>query len=261
MTIRCKLFILHSALFILLFASLLPVSAQQNADAVKNINAVKRDTTYLYAEATMSHPDSAFFGAKAILEMKVKDWVKVRYPADSVDVCIAKAKEHSFEIHTRRGQLFRAFVYVNKRDILPVTDRNEVVVFQVSQSASEQTPSTPVEIISEDAPVTEEQSASEKEPVVITLTEEEQKMIGINNLSELNTYVSKLRNSQRLNGYGKHRTMPKDQFCHIFVCDKQGTVLARLRHQSDDTCINLTTLQPDTVENYHTGAIWFQIKD
>ncbi len=261
MTIHCKLFFLHSALFILLFASLLPASAQQDSDAVKNINAVKRDTTFIYAEATMSHPDSAFYGAKAILEMKVKDWVKVCYPADSVDVCIAKAKEHSFEIHTRRGQLYRAFVYVSKRDILPVTDRNEVMVFQVSQSATEQTPSTPAEIISEDAPVTEEQPASEKEPVVITLTKDEEQMTTIQNLSDLNTYVAKLRSGQRLNGFGKYSTMPKNQVCHVFVCDKQGTVLARLRHQSDGTCINLTTLQPDAVENYHTGAVWFQIKD
>ena len=86
-------------------------------------------------------------------------------------------------------------------------------------------------------------------------------MLSINSLTALNKYVAQQRNKGRLNGYGKYSVMPKDADCHLFICDKQAQVIARLRHQADGTVINLNTLEPDSVENYNNGAIWFQLKN
>lgn len=239
-------------ILLMVIAGTMSANAQTNAGAAQSINKVKRDTMYIYAEATCNNKDTANYNARALLEVKVGDWVRNQHPDEGIEVCIVKAKEHLLQLETRRSNLYRAFVYVRKNDILPVADKSEVAVFKV-QPDDEKPLTTSEDVISEDAPV--------EEPATITLSADEKLMLDIKNLSDLNTYVKGLRDTQRLNGYGKYSTMPKDKNCHIFVCDKQGIVIARLRHQSNGTCINLSTLQQDTVENYHNGAIWFQVKE
>ena len=254
----------HRFLFFLLCAiTCVPsVFAQSAADAARSINAIKRDTTYLYAEATTSNLDTALYNAKAILEVKVQDWVREQHPNEGIEVCIAKAKEHSFDVRTRRGNLQRAFVYVRKSDILPIANRSEVMVFEVEKESEPVQATTPVEVLSEDTQITEPEPESEPEPEpVITLTVQEQKILGIASLDDLNTFLTPYRRQSRLNGYGKYSTMPKDADCHIVICDAQGQVIARFRHQSNGKVFNLNTLKTDAVESYGHGAIWFQLKD
>ena len=237
---------------LIIIVGTISANAQTNADVVQNINKVKRDTMYIYAEATCNNIDTANYNARALLEMKVGEWVRNQHPNEGIEVCIVKAKEHFLQLETRRGSLYRAFVYVGKNDILPVSDKSEVAVFEV-QTDSESSLTTSEDVISEDAPI--------EKPSTIVLSPDEKRMLALKNLSDLNAYVKELRDAHRLNGYGKYSTMPKDKDCYIFVCNEHGTVIASFRHQSDNTCINLSTLQIDKVENYHNGAIWFQIKE
>ena len=237
---------------LIIIVGTMSVNAQTTADKAQSINNIKRDTMYIYAEATCNNIDTANYNARALLEMKVGEWVRNQHPNEGIEVCIVKAKEHFLQLETRRGSLYRAFVYVRKNDILPVSDKSEVAVFEV-QTDSESSLTTSEDVISEDAPI--------EKPATIVLSTEEKRMLAIKNLTELNAYVKGLRDAQRLNGYGKYSTMPKDKDCHIFVCDEHGAVIASFRHQSDNTCINLSTLEIDKVENYHNGAIWFQIKE
>ena len=118
------LFIIGIAIF-----NLLICKAQTAADVAKIINKVKRDTMFIYAEATMKDLNEAYNGARAILEMKVGDWVREQHPSEGIEVCIVKAKEHFLQLETRRGDFYRAFVYVRKNDIMPVADKSEVTVF------------------------------------------------------------------------------------------------------------------------------------
>ena len=106
--------------------------AQTAAEVTKHINQVKRDTMYIYAETTMKDLEEAYNGARAILEMKVGEWVRAQHPKEGVELCIVKAKEHFLQLETRRGDFFRAFVYVKKSDIMPVTDKSEVTIFEVA---------------------------------------------------------------------------------------------------------------------------------
>lgn len=222
----------------------------QSQDVAKQISNIKRDTSYIYAEATMKDLEEAFVGAKAILEMKVSDWIRSQKSNEGVDVCIAKAKDHCFEVQTRRGDYYRAFVYVKKSDIIPVSDKSEVVVFQVASQESE-TPSHN-DAISEEAPV-------EAKPV-ISLTSDEQQMKSITSFYEVEPYIKGLKSKDKLKAYGKYATMPANEDCHLFVYDKQGNISALLR-KSGDNQYNLNTLKEDNVKNYkNCGAIWFQMK-
>ena len=237
-------------LIILLCAMGLFEGYAQSQDIAKQISKIKRDTTYLYAEATMKDLDEAFVGAKAILEMKVGDWIRSQQTKEGVEVCIAKANDRCFKVQTRRGDYYRAFVYVKKSDIMPVSDKSEIVVFQVASQESGKDSHN--DATSEEAPV-------EVKPV-ISLTSDEQQMKSIISFYDVEPYINDLKSKNRLSAYGKYATMPVDEDCHLFVYDKQGNISA-LSRKSGDSQYNLCTLKEDNVKNYkNCGAIWFQLK-
>ena len=241
-------------LSLLIAISSLSFSAAQ--DATKNINTVKRDTMYIYAEATMKDLSEAYNGARAILEMKVGDWVRKQHPGEGIEVCIVKAKEHFVQLETRRGDFYRAFVYVRKSDIMPVADKSEVDVFEVAPAVQPGQPvAAPAIIVEEEAP-----AETEKAPV-IELTSEEKQMKMVRSFYDVEPYIKGLKSKGRLKEYGKYANMPADADCHLFVYDKQGNISALLR-KSGQKQYNLNTLKEDNVKNYkNCGAIWFQLKD
>ena len=236
-------------------AAVLPSAAQTAADVTKNINKVKRDTMFIYAEATMKDLNEAYNGARAILEVKVGDWVREQHPAEGIGVCIVKAKEHFIQLETRRGDFYRAFVYVRKSDIMPVADKSEVTVFEVAPSTKpNQVEAIPAIIVSEEAP------EEVNETPVLELTSEEKQMRQVRSFYEVEPYIKSLKSKGKINAYGKYATMPDDEDCHLFVYDKQGNISALLR-KSGITQYNLNTLKEDNVKNYkNCGAIWFQLK-
>ena len=220
------------------------VKAQQVADVTKSISAIKRDHQYLYAETTMKNLDEAFSGAKAILESVVSNWIHEQYPKEDIELCIVKAKNHCLQLQTRRGDYYRAFVYVRKSDILPVSDKSEIDVFQVS-------PQTPESGFS---------ALQEENLPTVTLTDEEQRMKDIRSFYEIEPYVKELQKSGKITNYGKYSTMPVDSDCHLFVYNRDGEVVAVLRKETSAS-LNLNTLLQDDVKNYkNCGAIWLQLK-
>lgn len=245
-------------IFLTLFLtfSLVTISnAQTVAEVNKSINKVKRDTMYIYAESTTKDLNEAYTNARAILEMQVGEWVQKQHPSDGIELCIVKAKEHFMQLDTRRGELYRAFVYVRKSDIMPVADKSEVTVFEVAPVAQPDQPkAAPAIVISEDAPV------EEKKAPVLELTSEEKQMKQVRSFYEVEPYIKGLKSKGKINAYGKYATMPEDEDCHLFVYDKQGNISALLR-KSGNIQYNLNTLKEDNVRNYkNCGAIWFQLK-
>ena len=238
----------------IVISNLLICKAQTTADVAKNINKVKRDTMYIYAESTTKDLSEAYNNARAILEMQVGEWVRKQHPSEGIEVCIVKAKEHFLQLDTRRGDLYRAFVYVKKNDILPVADKSEVTVFEVAPVAQ------PDKIEPKHAIIIEEEAPKAPKEQVLELTSEEKRMRQIRTFYEVEPYIKGLKSNGRLNAYGKYATMPADEDCHLFVYDKQGNISALLR-KTGNTQYNLNTLKEDNVKNYkNCGAIWFQLK-
>lgn len=227
--------------------------AQTASDVAKIINKVKRDTMYIYAESTTKELDEAYSNARTLLEMQVGDWVRKQRPNENVELCIVKAKEHLLQLETRRGEFYRAFVYVKKSDIMPVSDKSEVKVLKVGprEHQNSVTP-TPAIIVTEEAPT--------KDVAEIELTSEEEQMKKVCKFYDVEPYVKDLKSKGKLNAYGKYATMPTDQDCHLFVYDKQGNISALLR-KSGTKQYNLNSLKEDNVKNYkNCGAIWLQLK-
>ena len=243
-------------IFLTLFLTFSLVSssnAQTAAEVNKSINKIKRDTMYIYAESTTKDLSEAYSNARAILEMQVGEWVQKQHPSEGIELCIVKAKEHIMQLDTRRGELYRAFVYVKKSDIMPVADKSEVTVFEVAPMVeSSQAEVAPAIIVTEEAP--------KQEKAIIELTPEEKQMKQVKSFYEVEPYINGLKGKGKLQGYGKYATMPKGKDCHLFVYDKQGNISALIR-KSGSVQYNLNTLKEDNVQNYkNCGAIWFQLK-
>ena len=175
-------------------------------DVAKDINRVKRDTMYIYAEATMKDLNEAYNGARAILEMKVGDWVRNQHPNEGIEVCIVKAKEHFVQLETRRGDFYRAFVYVRKTDIMPVADKSEVTVFEVAPVVQ------PNQIEAAPAIIVEEEPIEVEESPVLELTSEEKQMRQIRSFYEVEPYIKGLESKGKVNKYGKYATT---EYCSI----------------------------------------------
>lgn len=228
--------------------------AQTAVDVAKDINKVKRDTMYIYAESTTKDLNEAYANARAILEMKVGEWVREQHSDEGIEVCIVKAKEHLMQLDTRRGELYRAFVYVKKSDIMPVADKSEVTVLEVSPvKRPDSIEPAPAIIVTEEKP-------AEADTPALELTSEEKQMKQVRSFYDVEPYIKGLKSKGRLVNYGKYATMPEGEDCHLFVYDKQGNISALLR-KTGSAQYNLNTLKEDNVKNYkNCGAIWFQLK-
>lgn len=228
--------------------------AQSVADVAKSINAIKRDTMYIYAEATMKELNEAYNGARALLEVKVGDWVRKQHPNEGIELCIVKAKKHFVQLETRRGDLYRAFVYVRKGDIMPVADKSEVTVFEVTPVEKIPTVKPTPAIIVEEAPKVEGNTPK------LELTSEEKQMKLVRSFYDIESYIKGLKSKGMLKDYGKYATMPEEGKCHLFIYDKQGNISALIR-KNGSSQYNLNTLKEDNIKNYkNCGAIWFLLK-
>jgi hypothetical protein len=206
------------------------LASAQTVDVIAKIGNVKRDTTYLYAEATMKEREQAFKSAYALLSVKVKEWLLPRCHEDSINVYVAKATKNSMKLTASRGDYCRAFVYVKKSDILPA--------LQTVMTVEEAFPHR-----------------------IVHLTDEEKQMTAISRFYDIEPYVKRLKAEGRVKAYGKYVTMPQGERCHVFIYDQKGDIKAVLRVLPDSQ-LNLNTLRDDNIRNYtNCGAFWLQLKD
>lgn len=219
---------------LLLWASLissLSVQAQgiERIDTLDDINAIKRDTSFIYAESTMKDVLEAQTGAQALLQLKIIEWLRFNHPELDSESLVTNSKEKWFSLLTKRGAYNRLFVYVNKRDIVPIKEEPE--------------------------PVFEEEQ-------ILPLTPEEETMaVSIVRFENIEPYVKGLKADGQLKAYGKYASLPQDDSCYMFVYNREGNIEAVLRQTEDGKHFNLRTMKEDNVHNYkNCGAIWLQFK-
>ena len=170
----------------------------------------------------------------------IYDWLRNKYPEVNSDSLVLNSKDKWFDLVTRRGEYNRAFVYVDKREVLPVVEKPEPVE---SNSVADD----PVTIM--------------EDFLRLELTDDEETMAGIYNFGSIEPYIKGLKENQRLKAYGKYASLPEEDFCYLFVYNRDGNVVAVLRQAEDGSFFNLREKKDDNVRNYkNCGAIWFQLK-
>ena len=213
--------------------------------SLQEINDIKKSKRYVYAMAASSQSkEDATQRAKDLLLLEVEQWLKEEKTEDFAGY-VVKVKNNTAQIETQRGKLFRVFVYVAKKDILPYAQNEEVETVKMEAS------------LPDTASVKPEQSAAPK----VTLTATEEQMLKIDSFEALTSYIKENRANGKITDYGKYATMPKDADVYVFVYNPQGGISARIKRFGAES-LNLSTLQKDDVANYKgCGAIWVKIKE
>ncbi len=107
------------ALFMLPFGS--TAYAQEEPGAL--INRIKRDTAYLYGEATTSIRQEALVLAKELLCRSIEEWYKEQGREETRAVIARDIVTGCEEITLMRGPMHRAFAYVKKSDLTATDSR------------------------------------------------------------------------------------------------------------------------------------------
>jgi hypothetical protein len=214
---------------------------------MQTINAIKSDINFLYATGTSTvSADEATGVARELIELEIEQWLKERSVTDAAGY-IAKSKDSLFQIDTRRGNLYRAFVFVKKQNIIPYNSNETVLVkdFQQTQTQPEvvaTTPTTP--------------SAQ-----TFTPNARERSLLAVTTFSALNDYINQGRQSGLIARVGNYKTLPATEACYVFIHNREGDIPAHIKWQGAKA-VNMATGQSDSIQNYKgCGAIWIQFND
>lgn len=280
------------AVLLVLFAWSIPTLAQEDKNA--EINKIKRSRDYLTVTGTsMASAEEASENAKMLIDVEIEQWLQENAEGDIAGY-VAKSKENLAVIETKRGSLFRAFIYVKKKDILPYYE-DETVMAELPNPIVTDTPiivdtmkveeiTTPpveeniVEVKSEEELVsTVEYLPQVEKPVEeaivaplesanggVSNMEEENSMLKVYSVSSISKYLGKLKQADKLAEYGKEVAWPGNGVVYFFFADYNNVVRGYIK-MTDGITFNLANGEvvelADYLTKYETGTyIWFTLK-
>lgn len=215
-----------------------------NAEAKAQINKIKKNAAYLYGEATLATPDEALSLAREILGKEIEALIQEKKKLrNSNNVVVRNMSEVSQQMTLPRGNMYRAFVYVKKSDIIP--SENATVVNVEKQADTE------VNARAEEnaAGVT---GTSASEAVLKTV-------LGLSDFTQLKECLTTLKREGKISDYGKYASLAQPSDYYLIIYNRTGQIEAVLA-PGTDTRMNLKTRQADSVANYKgRGAIGFKL--
>ena len=220
---------------------IIPSVAQKTTDEKKKeINVIKKSADYIYAEATMADQQAAMDLAKEILYNNVNEWVaKQKKFAGSDKVVTANTNYTIEDVTLPRGNWFRAFMYVRKKDIIPVEN---ATVSEVGNQDTEKT-----------AKPVESSIPGLDDPQMV------KHFLAVENTVQLSMLLKQLKTEGKIIEFNKYNSLNNPNEYVVFVFSKEGKICAVLSQGPER--INLKTKQPDQVTNYKgNGAIGVKIK-
>lgn len=257
--------------------------AQTESDA-KRVNRIKRDKTYIWAEATDVAEQVAYDAARSELNIKVDEYIeKNNMSAEASSIIVRNIGKYVNQVSLERGNMKRVFIYVQQGDIMrsegetdvieivtPTEEANDSVI--VEEPTVEKTDSVPSEeVLQMEEPVkkvTEEVVAKAKEaeqietPVLEYLNTMPQKRVEVikgllskNNISAAVEQMEKEQRAQRIKNFGEYASCKNIGMSFWLVNSGSGvTVLTPLKKGER---VNLRTNKVDSLDNYSNG-IWFR---
>ena len=225
---------------IILFAMLFGMAsfAQTVEEQKKKIASIKKNSNYIYAEVTTTDQQQAIDLATEMLHNNVNEWAAKKKKFAGSSKIITKNTNYDVEqITMPRANMFRAFMYVKKSDIIPA-DNEEIR-------------ETPVEVagakVAAAAPLT-------NHDVVVG------ELLSVTNTGQLASKLKELKESGKVAEYDNLKGLKdKNQQEYIMVVfNKEGNVEAVL--SEGESRKNLATGNADQLANYKgRGAIGVKV--
>ena len=225
-------------MLLLILQTLTGSYAPQTEEQKKEINKIKKSSLYLYAETTMPDKEEAMMTAIDMLKDEAQRWVSEKKKKQETDVdwevVMTNVTQSYNKIELPRGNMYRAFAYVKKSDV--ITGKN-VIVSDVKMPESE------VEEIKE-AP--DPQPAEQPEAI--------KRLLALKMYDEVPACVETLKKEGLITEYNRYASLPNPDDYVLIIYNRAGEVEAILSEGAER--INMRTLQADGVANYKgRGAI------
>lgn len=214
------------------------VHADNNDDIKKQINQIKKNNQYIYAEVTAETETEAKDLAEEILYSEINEWVaQQKKLRKSPNIVINNKKELWTSVSLPRGNMFRSFLYVKKSDIIPADN------------------ATIIE--NEPAADTKQKEVEKNEKAVPDLVLE---IADYTDYAVLAQKITSLKQTGMITDYGRYASLEDKDSYYMAVYNVNGKVVAVLTPGPDR--YNVKTGKADSLENYKgCGAIGFKVNE
>lgn len=254
----------NKTLFTLAVSLLMVATAFAQESPSKQINQIKRNSSYLYAEATMETAEEALAVARELLMQQVHEYIGEKEKlSQAKDVLVKNVNAKSESLSMMRGTMFRMFVYVKKSDIEAVnnvttinttTNTSTVIIEQPVPPVP--APETSIEIEEQDAEV------SQGEPVADTgLPVWQQQaisdLLGCADAAAVKAKLNRLKAEYKVKKYGNPSNCPNANNVFWVFFNEDGSVNTVVGTGDTDR-INFRDMQLTTLSKYKgMNALWF----
>ena len=229
---------------VLIYIALLAVLMTLAMDSkLEDINAIKKSSEFLYAEATMPTPAGADSTARQILHEEIIRWTteELEEPMDSLSAL--RLCEEADTMMTCRANMFRVFTYIRKNKVSPMFKLQAEEPSLLDDSTKKN--------------LMRRFGTQKKKMDNGTL----QLIMKARNFFELKAIMEPLKEKGDILEYGKYATIVNPDVCYLIVYDPAGNIKAWL-DKGKDPRRNLKTQKPDAISNYRgCGAIWFTLNE
>ena len=256
---------------------------QQNAEEKKKINQIKKSNQYLYAEVTTEDKQQSIDLADEALDVEINKYVANEKKFRDASQYVARNTSSSWErITLKRGtNMYRAFVYVKKRDIFPAdnvrTSKNPQTAkvgdvtfnspggeIEAERAPYSKPATTPKPAKSASTPVKAENEATPKPAIQKTASTTNYdkvvaKLTSLTRSADIAPLVRRLKFDGLISDYNTYKNLPDPSEYLLIVYNKEGAVEAVLSDGTERK--NLKTGASDNVGNYKgRGALGVKIK-
>ena len=216
--------------------------AQNSEEAKKTINSIKKNSQYIYAEATAATQQDAKDLAEEILYEEINSYVaskkKMRI---NPKIVINNRKELVSSLALPRGNMFRSFIYVKKSDVLAV-ENSEMIGNKTSNG---------------------ETAAATTTPVVSTVTpvyaDEVKQVMACSTFDEVKNLMTKFKSEGKIRHFCGYASLEDPDPYYLAIYNRQYQIVAVLTPGPNRT--NTKTGEEDKVTNYKgCGAVGFVLK-
>jgi uncharacterized membrane protein YheB (UPF0754 family) len=197
----------------------------------KKINSIKKDNSYLYAEITTNDQQTSLDMAEDMLNMEINKYIAEQKKLRTAENIVLRNREEVIEsVSLPRGNMFRAFKYVKKDDILPA-GKIEVRANTVKVDEKGNVIAAPVQ-----------------PAISAKRTETYQRLLTLKKFAELPNMLKQLKQEGRIGEYAKYKELSSPEKYVLIIYNKEGNIEALLSDGASRS--NLRTLQADDVKNY-----------
>ncbi len=282
--------------FLLVFGLVITITLCAQQSDSKKINSIKRNPSYLYAEATMETEEEAFNTAKEALMTYIQEYIDSKKSLSNANSVIVKDIANRCErMQMMRGDMYRVLVYVKKNDIIPAANsetidrpnsavvKDTIVAVKADTTALKQADTMAVNAVAVDdgLPKVNEinnkpnvfgNNSEEKEAVEQNMVETAAKLeiawqqrvidelLEASSLTEAKAMLNRFKAEFKVKRYGSYNECKNIGESFWLIVENGGGSVKAILGPGADERTNFKTMIKDRLGNYSGyDAIWFTL--